>query len=210
MPPVNAPLPGDDADDVIEEFFPEQAKIAHNVVVPPRPTREQFDSETGEVTSEPEPLIDVGQSMAKRGSTALKDWWSDELTKVERQRLVEHLAGWKQTAMAVDDAKPATTDVEIFEVIDHLGELAYAVNDANEAVNACLKAMDDGIRLRGVDGLVAVWENNGGLMNALERAGHEDLSVGLGQDYAEKREACERDIPFDDEVVHNGTSQTTA
>jgi Recombination directionality factor-like len=41
-PPVNAPLPGDDASDIVEEFYPEQVDTGPADPPPARPTRDQF------------------------------------------------------------------------------------------------------------------------------------------------------------------------
>jgi hypothetical protein len=48
--PDDAPLPGDDADDIVEEFYPEQAEAAPVVAenAPPRPTRESVKTEIAE------------------------------------------------------------------------------------------------------------------------------------------------------------------
>lgn len=42
--PSDAPLPGDNAGEIVEEFYPEQVEAEIAEVAPPRPTREQFEA----------------------------------------------------------------------------------------------------------------------------------------------------------------------
>lgn len=84
-PPANVPLPGDDTDDVIEEFYPEQVATPANT----RADLDKFagatvrnadviDAETGEVLdgARDEPTVqERAREAAKNGDAALREFW---------------------------------------------------------------------------------------------------------------------------------------
>jgi hypothetical protein len=88
---------------------------------------------------------------------------------------------------------PAPTpepEPEPYEVYDCVGECVLRTGDAQEAVAACRKALDEGKAQRGAQGATAVWDNNAGLIDLLHSRGFGDVARALGYRYADVREAA--------------------
>lgn len=198
--PANTVLPGDNADEVVEEFYPEQVDAP--VDAPARPTREQFaapqaplpidaknDSASPLSEAEEAELADIinsGDAAAKKGSQAFAKFWNAGETKAYRNELAPHLDAWAVVAKAADEPPG---DPEPFEVVDMVGDvLLYP--EAGNAVAAYRVALDEAEAAKGEAGLTPVWDNNQGLMRHLDELGMGDLTKELSTEYGERRQAA--------------------
>jgi hypothetical protein len=126
--PPDAILSGDNPDDVVEEFFPEQVEEMLGATPPPRPTREQFETKpgdpphdptTGEIIEqqpEPEPEIDPTEMLARSlaaardGVEAFRAFWA-KLSKPERGVINDDREKYQRIAEKADDARKAEAEL---------------------------------------------------------------------------------------------------
>lgn len=82
-PPDDAPLPGDDADEVVDEFYPEQAQVVAGEVVPPKPTKESIAAEIKKQPEKARDPIEVYDSHGEmRLSTTDEKAWGEFFNKL--------------------------------------------------------------------------------------------------------------------------------
>ena len=123
--PQDAALPGDVAEDIVAEFYPEQTEEMLGATPPPRPTREQFeakpgdpphDPNTGEIIEEPEPEIDSVDLLrrsiaaARDGVEAFRTFWGT-LTKPERAAINPDRTKYQKIAENFDAARQAEEEL---------------------------------------------------------------------------------------------------
>lgn len=107
---------------------------------------------------------------------------------------------------------PAADPVDVYEVVDHLGEAVSYPGHAAASAAWCA-ALDAALKERGADGVLAVWENSAALMDELESRGHGDLTQKMGTYYAEVRERAGRsskDIAAEKEAEERDRKEAAA
>ncbi len=200
--PANVVLPGDDADDVVEEFYPEQ--VNEPVVdAPPRPTREQFIAPQAPEAEKEEPtpplseaeeaelaaLVVKGDAAAAGGTEKFTAFWNEGETKAYRKELTPRLEAWGAVARREAPSEPDQDEVYPFEIYDVTG-VAYEKTSIEGAVGAYRAFLLESERQNGEAGLTTVWDNNQGLMRELDERGHDALSKELSMEYGNMRQAA--------------------
>lgn len=146
LSPPNAPLPGDVASDVVEEFYPEQVEAALRAEQPAMTAMLNdfagirpgvVDPETGEITGDDavpaasaslDEVLALGDRAADGGSNTFRAWWNHPDVKPWRNAMRDRLNGWRGRATAADqrgDPAPGNEEEDPFG----LPPLGAAVSD---------------------------------------------------------------------------------